>query len=195
MPGDPADAVSCSRSANWSCRMATENSTWGYTRIQGALTKCRPSRGAIDDSPDSEGGRTAARTGAPDVVAHVCEGALGQHCWRGFLHDRGVDVARLGHVLHGLHHRLGVTARPDPRNHAASRGALHGAGRADADNGRRCDRASPPRPYFAIGTENGAVTCGVDSTRRASLSSSRPSARRMRTPTPNGSCGPSKKNA
>jgi putative transposase len=33
-------------------RMATDNSTWGYTQIQGALTNVG-SRGAIDDSPDS----------------------------------------------------------------------------------------------------------------------------------------------
>src|SRR5215204_5473701 len=104
------------------------------------------SRGAIDDPPDSEGGGTAAGPRAPDVVADVCERALGPYRWRGFLHDGAVDVARVGHVLHGVRHRPGLTARPDPRIRAASRGALHGASRAHAGDGRGCDRAPPPGP-------------------------------------------------
>jgi putative transposase len=32
---------------------------------------------------------------AADRVGHVSSGELGRDCWRGFFHDRGVDVARL----------------------------------------------------------------------------------------------------
>ena len=41
-------------------------------------------------------------TEAADVVGHVSPGALGGHRRGGFLHDRGVDVARPGDVLHGV---------------------------------------------------------------------------------------------
>jgi len=60
---------------------------------------------------------------------------LGRDCRRRFLHDRGVDVARSGHVLHGVRHRLGLPPRADPRIHAASRGTVHGADRPHTDDG------------------------------------------------------------
>src|SRR5262249_44341379 len=116
-------------------RMATGESHVGKPGDPGRARECRPSCGAIDDSPDSKGGGTAAGAEAPDVVADVCEGALGPYCWRRFLHDGSMDVARLGHVLQGTCHRLGLRAGPDPRIHAPSRRALHGARRADAGDG------------------------------------------------------------
>jgi putative transposase len=38
-------------------RMAEENATWGYTRMQGAVTNQGHRVGAIDDSAHSRGGR------------------------------------------------------------------------------------------------------------------------------------------
>jgi hypothetical protein len=40
-------------------RMAVENPTWGYTRIQGAFEERRASRGPLDQCPHLEGGRRA----------------------------------------------------------------------------------------------------------------------------------------
>ena len=55
-------------------RMAGENPTWGYTRIQGALKNLGHHVGAIDDRAHLEGPRCATSTEAPDVVADVfCE--------------------------------------------------------------------------------------------------------------------------
>src|SRR5262245_28582006 len=56
-------------------RMAEENPTSGYTRIQGA--ECGPPRRTLNDSSHRIGGRVAARTAAADVVADVSQGPLG----------------------------------------------------------------------------------------------------------------------
>jgi helix-turn-helix protein len=125
-------------------RMATENPTWGYTRIQGALKNVghRVGRSTIR--------RILKAAGLPpvpqgDLVADVSPGALGRDCWRRFLHDRSLDVGRPGHVLLDLRHRPGVPACADPRIHAASRSHVHATNRADADDGRRRggERAAP----------------------------------------------------
>ena len=75
-------------------RMATENPTWGYTRIQGALKNLghRVGRSTI--------ARILTRTGIPPSrerpidVADVCASALAGADRRRLLHDRGVDDAR-----------------------------------------------------------------------------------------------------
>jgi hypothetical protein len=73
--------------------MAGENPTWGYTRIQGP-EEPRPSRRPFHDCPNPQGARAASGAGATDLVADVSAGALGRDRRRGFLHDRGVDLAR-----------------------------------------------------------------------------------------------------
>jgi hypothetical protein len=85
-------------------RMAEENPTWGYTRIQGALKNV--GRRALDHSADPTSGRLAAGSATPDVMADVLAGALGRNCWRGLLHDGSLDVARARHVLQGVCDRL-----------------------------------------------------------------------------------------
>ena len=79
-------------------RMATENSTWGYTRIQGAVKNLghRVGRSTIARILRAEGfppGRQRPTTWRTFVQAH--RRARGGR----LLHDRGVDRARAGHVL------------------------------------------------------------------------------------------------
>jgi putative transposase len=84
-------------------RMAVENPTWGYTRIQGALKNVghRVGRSTIR--------RILKAAGLPpvpqraDLMADVLASARGPHRWGRFLHDRSVDLAGSGHVLHRLH--------------------------------------------------------------------------------------------
>jgi len=101
-------------------RMATENPTWGYTPIQGALKNVGHCVGR------STIRRILKAAGLPPVpqrqiiVADVFERALGRHRWGRFLHNGRPDVARSGHVLHGVRHRLGLPPRADPRIRAAS---------------------------------------------------------------------------
>src|SRR5713101_5322659 len=71
-------------------RMATENATWGYTRMQGALKNVghRVGRSTIArNRPHPEGTRHSASARAAHVVADVSAGALGRHRRRGFLHN------------------------------------------------------------------------------------------------------------
>src|SRR5450830_2039104 len=62
----------------------------------------RPSGQPVDDRPDPESGWRATRTRATDLVADVSAGALGRDRGRRFLHDRGLDVAWVGDVLHAV---------------------------------------------------------------------------------------------
>lgn len=68
-------------------RMAGENPTWGYTRIQGALNNLGHQGRAINDRAHLEGPRRATSAEAPDVVADVFASALGSDRGRRFLHD------------------------------------------------------------------------------------------------------------
>jgi len=95
-------------------RMATENPTWGYTRIQGALKNVghRVGRSTIARVLRADGippGRAAH-----DTMADVCTSALaGTRCCR-LLHNRGVDHARTRDVLHRISDRIAVQACTDP---------------------------------------------------------------------------------
>ena len=101
-------------------RMAEENPTWGYTRIQGALKNVghRVGRSTIR--------RILKAAGLPPVPQRptswqtFLESPLGRHRWGGLLHHGGVDVARVSDVLHGVRHRPRLAARPRARVHAPS---------------------------------------------------------------------------
>ena len=56
------------------------------------------------DMAHPEGGGASARTAAADLLADLLEGALGQHRGGRFLHDRSLDLAGSGDVLHRLPH-------------------------------------------------------------------------------------------
>ena len=85
-------------------RMATEKADVGLHADPGSAEERGPLRRPFDHSTDPEGGGTAAGAPTAGLVAHVFESALGRDCRRRLLHDRSVDVARSGHVLHGVRH-------------------------------------------------------------------------------------------
>jgi hypothetical protein len=117
-------------------RMAVENPTWGYTRIQRRVAKREASRRSLDDCADSEGARSTARARAVDVVADISARALGRDRGGGLLHDRSLDVAWSGDVLHGVCDRPGLTSHADRWLDAASKQPLHAASQSHADGGR-----------------------------------------------------------
>jgi hypothetical protein len=62
-------------------RMAKDNPTWGYTRIQGAL-KNVASRGSVDDCAGPQSARAPASSGAADIVADLppCSSGCDRGC-------------------------------------------------------------------------------------------------------------------
>ena len=83
-------------------RMATENPTWGYTRIQGALKNLghRVGRSTIARILRAEGIPPGRQR--PMTWRTFRAGALAGARGGGLLHDGGVDRARPGDVLHGV---------------------------------------------------------------------------------------------
>ena len=106
-------------------RMAGENPTWGLHADTRRPQECRPSRRPLHGRADPERGGPAARAGAADVVADVSSGPLWRDRRRRFLHDRCVDVARLGDLRHGVRDRPGLSSRADHRLDPASQRSLH----------------------------------------------------------------------
>jgi transposase len=113
--------------------MATENPTWGYTRIQGALQNVghRVGRSTIR--------RILKAAGLPPVPQRPTS-------WQTFLRAHwgviaGADFLTTevwtwrGLVLHGVRHRPRLPACPGARVHAVSERALHGASGSDDDGG------------------------------------------------------------
>ena len=114
-------------------RMAMENSTWGYTRIQGALKNLGH---GVARSTVAKVLKAHGIPPAPDpanLLADVPAGSLGRDRRSGLLHHRGLDPSRADHLLHALRDRS-----PQP---TGSRGGLdahpgcvvHGAGGAATD--------------------------------------------------------------
>jgi hypothetical protein len=115
-------------------RMAEENPTWGYTRIQGALKNLghRVGRSTIR--------RILKAAGLPPVPQRPTSWQTflkthwGVIAGGGFLYHRSLDVARPRHVLHGVRHRSGLAPCRDRGFHATPERAVHAAGRAPRDD-------------------------------------------------------------
>ena len=116
-------------------RMAAENPTWGYTRIQGALKNVghRVGRSTIR--------RILKAAGLPPVPQRPTS-------WQTFLNAHwgamaGADFFTTevwtwqgsSHVLHRVRHRSGLPPRADSRLYAAAGGDVHAADRPNADDG------------------------------------------------------------
>ena len=102
-------------------QMASENPSWGYTRIQGALKNLGHSvaRATVARILRREGIPPSRR--APDPVAHVSARTLERAAGRRLLHDRGLDRPRPGHLLHRVCHRTAHASCPRARVNAVSR--------------------------------------------------------------------------
>ena len=97
-------------------RMATDNPTWGYTRIQGALKNLghRVGRSTVARI------RHSTRLPAFDNLANIYPGALVGARSGGLLLNGSVDHARAGDVLHSLRHRIADPSRNGDRFHTIS---------------------------------------------------------------------------
>src|SRR4029453_15465364 len=135
----------------------------GLHADSGCTEECRASSGPIDHRPDPQSPRSTARPGPADLVADLSPGALGRDRRRGLLHDRGVDLARLSDLLHGVCDRPRLTPCADPRLDAASQRSLHAAGRSHADGRLGPAAARHPRADLRSGSEvewGGATAVG-----------------------------------
>ena len=85
-------------------RMATENPSWGYCRIQGALKNLdhRVAASTIAKVLKEHGIPPAPE--AALLLAHLPEGALGRAGRCRLLHDRSVDAKGTGHLLQPVRH-------------------------------------------------------------------------------------------
>jgi putative transposase len=144
-------------------RMAEETPTWGYTTIQGALKNVGHRVGRSTIARMLKSGGRAAGAGAADLVADVSAGTLGRDCRRRFLHDGSVDMARLGDVLHGVCHRLGLSSRAGSRLHTASRRAVHAPSESHVEHRRRRSVTGPSCADLGPGSEmerGRSTSCG-----------------------------------
>ena len=118
-------------------RMAGENPSWGYTRIQGALTNLghRVGRSTI-----ARVLRTAGIPPAPERRTswqRFLRSHWGEIAAADFFTTEVWTLARPGHVLYGLCDRPSLAASPDPRLDATSRRDVHGPDRAEPHGRRR----------------------------------------------------------
>jgi helix-turn-helix protein len=82
-------------------RMASENPTWGYTRIQGALKNLGHHVGRSTVARMLKANGLLPAPNRPPSWQTVSTGTSGSHRGGRLLDDRGVDMARDCHVLHG----------------------------------------------------------------------------------------------
>src|SRR5262245_47692150 len=120
--------------------MATDNPTWGYTRIQGALQNVGHHIGR------STIRRILKAAGLPPVPRRPTS-------WQTFLKAHWGAIAGADFLTtevwtwrglvtyYTVRHRLGVASCADPRIYAASRYAVHAADRSDTDDGPGWRRA------------------------------------------------------
>ena len=99
-------------------RMAMENPTWGYTRIQGALKNLGHRVGRSTIACILRVVRHPAGVAPPDGVAYVSASALASTRGGRLLYHRGVDRARPSDLLHCVRARTPVPTRPSDRLHA-----------------------------------------------------------------------------
>jgi hypothetical protein len=92
-PGRPRTAMEI---AALVVRFATENQTWGYLRIQGALANLGHINWHITRSPTFEAARYRSRTGteSTDNVERFPQPTFGPDCCDRLLYRRGVDLYR-----------------------------------------------------------------------------------------------------
>ena len=98
-------------------RMAAENPSWGYTRIQGALKNVghRVARSTIAAILKAEG---IPPSGERPTSWRTFLRRIGRPPGGRLFHNRSLDGSRVSDVLHGVHHRVAVAASPRGRLNA-----------------------------------------------------------------------------
>jgi len=84
-------------------RLANENRTWGYRRIQGVLANLV--RGMIAEILTRNGIEPAPKRERKTTWKEFVRAALGADCGRRLLHDRSLDAARTAAVHRAIFHR------------------------------------------------------------------------------------------
>jgi hypothetical protein len=91
IPGRPRTAAEIAALVT---RMAEENRSWGYRRIQGALANLGHllAHNTIANIPETPWHRTCPRTEPEDDLEGVPQQTLGAGCRQRLFHDRGMDA-------------------------------------------------------------------------------------------------------
>ena len=117
-------------------RMASENRSWGYTRIQGALANLghQVARGTVANILKAHGIDPAPRHGKRSSWETFLKSPLGGPGCDGFLHGRSPGTC---HPLRALFHRARDTLGAHCRHYDKSERVVHFAGRPQPDRRRR----------------------------------------------------------
>jgi hypothetical protein len=135
-PGRPKTLVKISELV---VRMAEENRTWGYRRIQGANSKPRPYPRSHDrrEHFETPWHRTGTRAKSENNVERVFGSTLGSTCRGRFLHGGGVDLFRSDALRCPILYRAINTARGDRRHCQLTEWVMDESDRPQSD---RCHR-------------------------------------------------------
>src|SRR6267142_4394132 len=114
-PGRPRTATEIS---DLGIRMAEENRSWGYRRIQGALANVGHvvARTTIADILKRHGIEPASGAESQDDLERISEAPLGPDCGHRFLHGRGVDLHGFTAVCRALLYGSVDSTRASRRN-------------------------------------------------------------------------------
>jgi hypothetical protein len=99
-------------------RMAEDNPSWGYARIQGTLEHVGSQGRAQHCRENAARARHQARAGPPHQLAQLSPSPCRCPGCGGLLHDGGLDGTGPRHPLHPVRHRPGEPGRPHRRDHA-----------------------------------------------------------------------------
>jgi len=116
-------------------RMARENTSWGYDRIQGALANLGHiiAPNTVKNIIEAAWHRAGAGAGETHLVEDVLKSTLGRDGRYGFLHGRGPDTPRSCDLLRIVYHPSFNTFRTDCRRDRRPKWCIHETGGSQSD--------------------------------------------------------------